>query len=220
MAEAPLEEQRSVRGGSLPLTERGSEPDPEVPWLISRSRYLYLALFNSPLIAALAIFFRSLSLNLTGPYRAPSPWQALGEALSHPAVWVLLIIEAVTGLFWLAIAAELQRVRESRLVAILTRRLFDEEYEARLVEEWAGYREGRSAYGPLIEQELRMNQKEYRPPRALFADLILRPALIKPLSAITAEGLRQDRRLFANFLDHHLADFNAALGRREAEEEA
>ncbi|MFQ6033838.1 MAG: hypothetical protein ACE5KR_03135 [Candidatus Bipolaricaulia bacterium] len=154
---------------------------------------------------------------ITGPFRAPGPWQALGGALGHPAVWILLIIEAVSGLFWLATAAELRRMRETKLAEIFTRRLFEEQYEARLAEEWARYREGRSEYGPLIERELEANREEYLLPRSLLADLVLRPALIGPLSPITAEELRQDRRLFANFLDYHLDEFNAALLRLRAE---
>lgn len=210
MAEVPPEDRRSVREGPRPIAARGSEPYPEAPWLISRQRLLYLALFNSPLIAALAILFRSFISSL------PGPWAALGGALGHPAIWILLIVEAVSGLFWLAIAAELRRMEGSKLVTIFTQRLFDEWYEKRLAEEWARYRQGHSEYGPLIAGELRINQEEYRLPQALFADLILRPALIRPLCSVTAEELRQDRRLFASFLDYHLDEFNAALLRLRA----
>lgn len=212
MAKTPSEDRKST---SI-ISAQGSEPHPEVPWLISRSRYLYLVLFNGPLIAALIILLRALVANLTGPFRALSLRQALGEAFGHPAVWILLVIEAVTGFFWLAGAAELRRMRETKLVAIFTRRIFDEWYEARLAEEWAEYREGRSEYGPLIEQELEADREEYLLPRPLFADLILRPALIGPLRSITEEELKGDRELFMNFLDHHLDGFNAVL-RRPAE---
>ena len=213
MAEKLPRDHGTIKGpsSSAPIAKRDSEPHPEAPWLIGRQRLLYLVLFNSPLIAALIIFLRALVANLTGPFRAPGPWQALVGALGHPAVWILLVIEAVTGFFWLAGAAELWRMRETKLVAIFTQRIFEERYGARLAEEWARYREGRSEYGPLIERELQVNEKEYLLPPVLFADLILRPALIRPLCSITEEKLKEDRRLFMNFLDHHLDRFTTAL---------
>ncbi|MFQ6118176.1 MAG: hypothetical protein ACE5LQ_07900, partial [Candidatus Bipolaricaulia bacterium] len=66
MAETPSE---ALKSTSI-IPARGSEPHPEVPWLISRQRLLYLVLFNSPLIAALIIFLRTLVANLTGFFRA------------------------------------------------------------------------------------------------------------------------------------------------------
>ncbi len=202
---------KEAPGSLIPIEERGSEPHPEVPWLISRSRYLYLALFNGPLIAALIIFFRFLMLNLTGPLNAPSLGQALADAFGHPTIWALLIIETISGFFWLVIATEFQRIQGSKLVTIFTRRVFDANYEARLTEEWGNYREGRSPYERLIGEELRANREEYRFRRGLFADLILRPALIGPLSSITEGELREDVSLFSNFLDYHLAGFNSKL---------
>lgn len=195
----------------LPIKERGSEPHPEVPRLILRSRYLYFAVFNGPLIAALIIFMQRLVLNLTGRFNAPSLGQALGSAFNHPTIWALLIVEIISGFFWLVIATEFQRVRGSKLAAIFTRRIFDEDYNAKLNEEWVSYREGRSPYGRLIGEELRAHREEYHFSRGIFADLILRPALIRPLSSITEGELHQDARLFSNFLDYHLAEFNSEL---------
>jgi hypothetical protein len=194
-----------------PIKERGSEPHPEVPRLILRSRYLYFAVFNGPLIAALILFFQNLGSNLLERFNTPSLGQALGSAFDHPTIWALLLLEIISGFFWLVIATEFQRVRGSKLAAIFTRRIFDQDYKAKLNQEWVRYQEGRSPYGPLIGEELQTHREKYRFTRGIFADLILKPALIRPLSSITEEELHQDAGLFANFLDYHLTKFNLHL---------